>query len=426
MALTAANSAHHRLPVTRPPTADPTAEPPPLTGFEQMSPLIRLMIVCVPDTMPVSLLTSTWPTDHGAWIGGTPVSYLWVRSGVKPWQRRHLIGVRRSRHAPVLCAGGPIRWLDLDGMRAAAAFAAGVRHYQWTHVVRGTRAAIPWHSDPHRAVRHAERGDGRGVAPLHPPAACRRDARVYRRPHRRPGPRPGRGRDVPGRLGRLPAVPRHARDLRRRDPHHRWPPFCSPAAIPSPTASPTSITRCGCYTPYPTGNASSPSPHPTPTRHPPNNAAGPTPDIPAHPSARDRPDRLDLERQPIQGRSASTSPRRARAPAPAVRTGFPAPRTRTPPLPRRAPRIEAGHPILAAGECRRYTSSHRTAPTRGAVPTSPNPSCPALLARCPAYHRTPQPRITSARRPTGGALISCPQPNANPTPDRRMSSGGLS
>jgi hypothetical protein len=144
MALTAANSAHHRLPVTRPPTADPTAEPPPITGFEQMSPLIRLMIVCVPDTMPVSLLTSTWPTDHGAWIGGTPVSGLWVRSGVKPWQRRHLIGVRRSRHAPVLCAGGPIRWLNLDGMRAAAAFAAGARHYQWTHVVRGTKSAIPW------------------------------------------------------------------------------------------------------------------------------------------------------------------------------------------------------------------------------------------------------------------------------------------
>jgi hypothetical protein len=145
MALTPANSAHQRLPIPRPPTTDPRAEPLPLTGFEQMSPLIRLMVVCVSDTMPVSLLTSTLPTDHGAWIGGTPVSYLWVRSGVKPWQRRHLIGVGHSRHTPVLCAGGPIRWLDLDGMRDAAAFAAGVRHHQWTHVVRGTRQATPWH-----------------------------------------------------------------------------------------------------------------------------------------------------------------------------------------------------------------------------------------------------------------------------------------
>jgi hypothetical protein len=144
MALTAANSAHHRLPVTAAPTTDPTVEPP-LTGFEQMSPLIRLMIVCVPDTMPVSMLTSSWPIDHGNCVAGTLVSYLRVRSGVKPWQRRHLIGVRRSRRAPVLCAGGPIRWLELDGMRDAAAFAAGVRHHQWTHVVRGTKPAMPWH-----------------------------------------------------------------------------------------------------------------------------------------------------------------------------------------------------------------------------------------------------------------------------------------
>ena len=153
MALTAANSAHHRLPVTAEPTTDPPAEPPPPTGVEPMAPLIRLMIVCVPDTMPVSILTSSWPTGHGNCIAGTPVTYLWARSGVKPWQRRHLIGVHRARHTVTVCAGGPIRWLHLDGMRAAAAFAAGIRHHQWTNAVRGTRPATPWHQ-----IRAAQSG----------------------------------------------------------------------------------------------------------------------------------------------------------------------------------------------------------------------------------------------------------------------------
>ena len=138
-----------------------------------MSPLIRLMIVCVPDTMPVSMLTSSWPIDHGTCIAGTPATYLWVRSGVKPWQRRHLIGIRRSRHAPMLCAGGPIRWLDLDGMRDAAAFAAGTPPPPMDPRRARHPTGDPVAPDPHRAARHAERGDGCGVAPLHPPAPDR-------------------------------------------------------------------------------------------------------------------------------------------------------------------------------------------------------------------------------------------------------------
>jgi hypothetical protein len=103
------------------------------------------MIVCLPATIPLSMMTSNWPADGGHCVAGTPVTYLWARPGVKPWQRRHLIDVRRDHHPPTVCAGGPIRWLDLDGMRDAAAFAAGVRHHHWTSVVRGTRPATPWH-----------------------------------------------------------------------------------------------------------------------------------------------------------------------------------------------------------------------------------------------------------------------------------------
>jgi hypothetical protein len=91
------------------------------------------------------MLSASWPPDCCTAVAGTPVSYLWARSGIKPWQRRHLYGIRRTQHAPTLCAGGPIRWLDLDGMRDAAAFAAGIRHHQWTNAVRGTRPATPWH-----------------------------------------------------------------------------------------------------------------------------------------------------------------------------------------------------------------------------------------------------------------------------------------
>jgi hypothetical protein len=78
MAMTAANSAHHRLPVTVAPTTVPSSEPPSPTGVEQMSPLIRLMIVCVPDTTPVSMLTNGWPIDHGNCIGGVPAACLWA------------------------------------------------------------------------------------------------------------------------------------------------------------------------------------------------------------------------------------------------------------------------------------------------------------------------------------------------------------
>ncbi len=37
-----------------------------------------------------------------------------------------------------------MRLLDLQGLRYAAAMGAGVRHQQWTHVVRGTKPAVSW------------------------------------------------------------------------------------------------------------------------------------------------------------------------------------------------------------------------------------------------------------------------------------------
>jgi hypothetical protein len=59
------------------------------------------------------------------------------------WQHKQLSAPRKGR--PLYCAGGPVNLLDLDGVRHAAGFGAGVRHTQWQHVVHGTPRAHAWH-----------------------------------------------------------------------------------------------------------------------------------------------------------------------------------------------------------------------------------------------------------------------------------------
>jgi hypothetical protein len=74
-------------------------------------------------------------------VRGSLYAGFWATK-VRAWQRRNLIGFRPGR--PAYCAGGPLSMLDVAGMRHAAAFAAGIRHQQWSTVVHGTRAATPW------------------------------------------------------------------------------------------------------------------------------------------------------------------------------------------------------------------------------------------------------------------------------------------
>ncbi|MFC4148029.1 hypothetical protein ACFO0M_17375 [Micromonospora mangrovi] len=106
------------------------------------------MIVCLPDELPAEALTAhQLHTRFG--VAGTLKPQFWAVAQLRLWQRQQMIGLRKGRPAP--CAGGPVRLLDLQGMRHAAGVGAGIRYQIWQQVVHGTRPAIPW---PVFASRH--------------------------------------------------------------------------------------------------------------------------------------------------------------------------------------------------------------------------------------------------------------------------------
>jgi hypothetical protein len=105
-------------------------------------PTIEFMIVCVPDGETPQTLTD------GNLLGTTalPVTRLWVQRRLWFWQRRDLFRVYRGRKgSPTLCAGAPLRRLDLHALRSVAGMFAGSRWQQWQQTVKGTREARPWH-----------------------------------------------------------------------------------------------------------------------------------------------------------------------------------------------------------------------------------------------------------------------------------------
>jgi hypothetical protein len=103
---------------------------------------IRTMIVCVPDELPRESLTARQLDRHFG-VAGTLSPRFWATPALYLWQRGHLFDLRKGR--PAYCAGGPLRLLDLAGMRHAAGMGAGIRHQTWARVVHGTKAATPWH-----------------------------------------------------------------------------------------------------------------------------------------------------------------------------------------------------------------------------------------------------------------------------------------
>jgi hypothetical protein len=136
----------------------------------------------------------------------------------------------------------------------------------------GYQAGDPVASDPHGTARHGECGDGCGVAPLLPAAADRRDWHVHRRHMAGPVLDPDEVEMY--QAGPVAYQLYHAmRAIWGEPPSPQTAGFCSAAGTPSPTASPTSIRRCGCYTRCPADNAYSPSTRPTPRPQPPNAAA---------------------------------------------------------------------------------------------------------------------------------------------------------
>jgi len=125
------------------PTATPTpaASPAPVVTPDAV---VRTMIVCVPDELSTEVLTGTRQLDRHLGVSGTSCPRYWASPAIYPWQRRHLFDPRKAKAGPRYCAGGPIRLLDLAGMRHGAFVGASLRHAHWTRVVAGTKAATPW------------------------------------------------------------------------------------------------------------------------------------------------------------------------------------------------------------------------------------------------------------------------------------------
>ncbi|MEV4539325.1 hypothetical protein AB0J82_36690 [Asanoa sp. NPDC049518] len=131
---------HNRNPATKPtPTGTPAVT-------------VHAVTVCVPDEVPSPALTSRQLDRHFS-VRGQIVPRFWARSGIR-WQRRQLLAPRPG--APTCCAGGPVKLLDLDGLRRAAMVGAAIRHQQWSTVVHDTKPATPW---PVMRQRHVEDPD---------------------------------------------------------------------------------------------------------------------------------------------------------------------------------------------------------------------------------------------------------------------------
>ncbi|MEU4477826.1 hypothetical protein AB0F68_07130 [Micromonospora sp. NPDC023966] len=105
------------------------------------APSIATMVICLPEALPAAALTSHHLDTHFG-VTGSLTALFWAVPRLRLWQHHLMIGLRKGR--PAQCAGGPVRLLDLAGMRHAAAVGAGIRHQVWQQVVHGTRAATPW------------------------------------------------------------------------------------------------------------------------------------------------------------------------------------------------------------------------------------------------------------------------------------------
>jgi len=110
-------------------------------------PEARTMLVCLPaGHHPPELadLAAGHLARHGLCTTG-PVPHF--PPGTRRTRRRLLAGSRAA------AAGGPVRWLDLAGMRGRAQSHAVGRWLVWQQVVAGTRPAQPYwvFADRHRA-----------------------------------------------------------------------------------------------------------------------------------------------------------------------------------------------------------------------------------------------------------------------------------
>jgi hypothetical protein len=120
-------------------TVNPAVPP---TAVQTPIATIRSMIVCLPDALPSQALTASQLDRHFG-VSGTVQARFWAVEVMWLWQTKHLI--KPAKGKPTYCAGGPVKLLELAGMRQAAGMGAGIRHQLWQQVVQGTQAAKAWH-----------------------------------------------------------------------------------------------------------------------------------------------------------------------------------------------------------------------------------------------------------------------------------------
>ena len=114
---------------------------------------IRTMIVLLPDAFPHQPLTAHTLDQHFG-VHGVLQTRFWASPKLRTWDRQKMVLLRKG--SPAYCAGGPVRLLDLTGLRQAAGIGAGIRHEIFTAATRGTRPAYPWHL---YAAKHDKYGD---------------------------------------------------------------------------------------------------------------------------------------------------------------------------------------------------------------------------------------------------------------------------
>jgi hypothetical protein len=125
------------------PVRPATSSTPAAAGEPVLTPTatIATMTICLPDELPRETLTAHQLDRHFG-VPGTLHPRFWASPALYRWQRGQLFGLRKGR--PAYCAGGPVKLLDLDGLRHAAGVGAGIRFQLWQQVVHGTRPAHPW------------------------------------------------------------------------------------------------------------------------------------------------------------------------------------------------------------------------------------------------------------------------------------------
>jgi hypothetical protein len=112
------------------------------------------MIVLLPDALPLEPLTAHTLDKHFG-VHGVLQPRYWASARLRMWQRQKMVLLRKG--TPAYCAGGPVRLLDLDGVRHAAGIGAGIRHQVFTAATRGTRPAYPWHAYQAKHDQHQDR-----------------------------------------------------------------------------------------------------------------------------------------------------------------------------------------------------------------------------------------------------------------------------